>query len=237
MQKFYTIHYIVSGKGRLEYHDKVYELSEGNIFLLPPNELFAYYPDSAEPWDYIFFEFDGSIVPTYLDEIGFSQTQPVKLCNNPRKILSSFSEIFEKQKNGLPVSYFEAVSKIQLLFHSASDKNSPALAYPKADIVEEAKSLIALNFFNVEFTVEAIAQQLHFSHSQLCRLFKEKTGVTMIAYLNESRMKYAEELLLTTNLKATEIAYMSGFNEYTYFLMQFKRRNRCTTSEYRNARK
>ena len=57
----------------------------------------------------------------------------------------------------------------------------------------------------------------------------------MIAYVNDMRMRYAEELLLTTTLKATEIAYMSGFSEYTYFLMLFKRRNKCTTSEYRIA--
>lgn len=233
IQKMYTIHYVVSGKGYLHYHNKTYTIGAGDIFSLPPNDLFAYYPDDNDPWDYIFFEFDGSLAPQYIKQIGFSKSVPVKYCNNTGKVIASFTEIFEKHKNNLPVSHFEVTSLIYLLFHSASDRQSPALSSQHMDIVQEAKALIQSEFFNTDLTVKSISQQLHFSHSRLCRLFKEKTGMTMIGYLNESRMKYAEELLRNTNLKATQIAYMSGFNEYTYFLMQFKKRNKMTTLQYR----
>ena len=101
------------------------------------------------------------------------------------------------------------------------------------NLIEEAKSLIGLKFFEADLTVKSIASDLHVSHSHLSRKFKKETGMTMISYITDLRIQHAEVLLQTTDLSATQIAYMSGFNEYTYFLMTFKRKNGMTTTEYR----
>jgi len=236
-QTAYSIHLVISGKGRLEVNHKVYRLQSPSIFVLPPDELFCYFPDETDPWEYIFFDFSGTMVKDYLASIGFSLDTPVKPCTSLHKTLASFSEFFEKNKNDLPTSYFEATGLLFLLFNSALDKDSAMLYSNRDNPIEEAKSLIQLKFYDPDLTVESIASALHVSHSQLCRQFKEITGMTMIAYVNDMRMKYAEQLFKTTALKATEIAYMAGFREYTYFLMLFKRRNGMTTTEYRNLAK
>ena len=232
-QDFYTLHFIISGKGKLEIGVKVYELGAGDMFVVPPDTFYMYYPEKTEPWEYIFLVFNGTFAADYLKGAGFSVQSPVRSCSNYRKTLASFSLFFEKERNGLPISYFECMSLLYSTLHATLDVESELFASAKTDVIDEAKSLIQMQFFDADLTVESIADNLHFSHSQLCRLFKERTGTTMIAYINDTRMKYAEELFRTTSLKATEIAYMSGFKEYTYFLMQFKRRNHCTTSQYR----
>ena len=234
-QSFYTMHLVLSGKGRLNFDKKSYELSGGDIFVLPPEQFYSYYSDSASPWAYIFFVIEGSMTGEYFQSIGFTDAAPIKRCASPKKLLPDFSEFFEKHKNNLPVSYFECTALLFKLFNAATDKDSPLLTDQQPDIVNEVKSLIGLNYLNPDFTVNDISETLHVSHSWLCSLFKSKTGMTMIAYINDARMKYAEDLLRKTTLKATKIAYMSGFNEYTYFLMQFKRRNNMTTLEYRNS--
>lgn len=233
-QEYYTIHIVLSGKGYLTVSGKEYTLEQGDIFVLPPDEFFMYYADDDDPWEYVFFVFDGTFANEYLTQSGFSLANPIKKCTNLRKTVASFTEFFEKQKNDLPTSYFEAISLLYLLMQSALDKHSELLGSSKGSIVDEAISLIKMQFYDDELTVQSIAETLHFSHSQLCRQFKEKMGMTMIAYINELRMCYAEELFRTTSFNAAEIAYMSGFKEYTYFLMQFKRRNNMTTMEYRN---
>ena len=101
------------------------------------------------------------------------------------------------------------------------------------DFIEDALILIRLNFPDPYFTVKQLAKELHCSHSQLCRQFKMKTGKTAISYINDSRIDYAKGLLQKTTLTSTQIAKMSGFNEYTYFLLLFKRKTGMTTSEYR----
>ena len=143
-----------------------------------------------------------------------------------------FSEFFEKYKNGAPVSYFEISALLFSLLDSLLTLNDNNLSY-RENLIEEAKGLIGLKFFEADLSVKAIADDLHVSHSHLSRKFKKETGVTMISYITDLRVKYAEVLLQTTDLSATQIAYRSGFNEYTYFLMTFKRKNNMTTTEYR----
>ncbi len=236
-QDFYTLHLILSGKGQLNFNEKTYQLSGGDIFVLPPDQFFSYYPSSDAPWSYIFFVLEGSKVKEYMESVGFQYKKPIKHCPESKKLLPAFLEFFEKHKNGLPVSYFECVSLLFQLLNMTTDNNSPLLSHQQTDIVKEVKVFIELNYLDPNFSVNDITEALHVSHTWLCRLFRLKTGMTMISYINDARMKYAEALLRKTNLKATKIASMSGFNEYSYFLLQFKKRNHMTTVEYRNSHK
>ncbi len=233
IQKFWTIHLVVSGKGTLHYNGNFYSLSANDIFVLPPNELIGYYPDPSDPWDYIFFTFTGTYVPQYLQDIGFSSEEPIRTCKNPSAILPLFKAFFEKHHAKIPVSYFETTALLFQLFNAACAAHSQAIEEIKPDLVNEAISLIELHYLSSSLTVQYIADTLFVSHASLCKRFKEKTGQTVIAYINQRRMEYAEELLCNTSLTATQIAYMSGFNEYTYFLLKFKNKHKMTTQEYR----
>lgn len=233
IQKFWTIHLVVSGKGTLHYKGKHYNLSANDIFVLPPNELIGYYPDPKDPWDYIFFTFTGSLVLQYLEDIGFSAEKPVRVCKNPSTILPLFKSFFEKHHAQIPVSYFETTALLLMLFNASCAARSHAIAENKPDLVDEAISLIELHYLSSSLTVQYIADTLFVSHASLCKRFKDKTGQTVISYINQRRMQYAEELLRSTSLTATQIAYMSGFNEYTYFLLKFKDKHKLTTQKYR----
>lgn len=229
-QDFYTLHFIVNGEGELSYKGRTYQLSQGDMFLLPPKEMFHYYPSSSNPWDYIFFEFNGSKVQELLQPTHFANGNPVSHCSNFAEILPSFKSFFETLNNFHTGSLFEALSLFFALLHSA---RSVVLEETPSDLYAEALVLIRLNFIDPYYTVEQLASELHCSHSQLCRYFKRKTGKTAIAHINDFRINYAKKLLRQTNLSATQIAQMSGFNEYVYFLSLFKRKTGLTTSEYR----
>lgn len=231
-QKMYTIHFVLSGKGYLKFHHKTYNLKKFDVFVLPPEQLFCYYADEKDPWEYVFFDFNGSKASEYVQSLDPETDSPIRTCSSPNKIYNLFSEFFEKYKNGAPVSYFEISALLFSLLDSLLTLNDNNLSY-RENLIEEAKGLIGLKFFEADLSVKAIADDLHVSHSHLSRKFKKETGVTMISYITDLRVKYAEVLLQTTDLSATQIAYMSGFNEYTYFLMTFKRKNNMTTTEYR----
>lgn len=231
-QEFYTLHLVVNGEGVLSYKGHTYQLSQGDMFLLPPKTMFAYYPKESNPWEYIFFEFVGSKVGELLEHTYFANDNPVSHCNDFNQILPLFKTFFETLRTFHIGSLFESSSLFYSLLNSSG--NSPQdSALP--DILDEALLLIRLNFIDPYFTVEQLANELHCSHSQLCRYFKNKTGKTAIMHINESRINYAKDLLRRTNLTATQIAKMSGFNEYVYFLSLFKRKTGMTTSEYREA--
>lgn len=236
VQPYYTLHLVISGRGILKFCGSEYIVRPGEIFALPPSPEFCYYPDEDEPWDYVYFCFDGTLAEEYLQGAGFSHKHPIRSCHAKEKMLSMLSEFFKKTQNGVAVSYFEGISILFNLLNSATDKNSKALSKPEGDVVEQAKSLIDIRFSDPELTIENVSASLHISHSRLCRLFKAQTGETMISYLNDKRMRFAEELLCTSALSATEVAYAAGFREYTYFLMQFKRKHGVTTLKYRQTK-
>lgn len=232
-QDYWTLHIVLSGKGKLNYNKVTHDLTESDIFVLPPNEWFSYYPDKEEPWEYIFFVVKGTLAKEYFNSAGFDKNNPVKHIANTKKILSNFTNSFEKVKNNIPVSYFEITSLFYLALNHTLTKDSELLSFNNKDVVEEAMSIIQFRFTDPYLSISSIADSLHISHTQLSHLFKKRTGMTMISYLNEQRMSYAEELFRTTPLKASEIALISGFNEYTYFLIKFKERTKMTTGEYR----
>lgn len=229
-QEFYTLHMVVNGEGTLSYKGKTYQLSQGDMFLLPPKTMFSYYPKEHNPWEYIFFEFVGDKIEEVLQHTNFANDNPVSHFDNYSQLFPSFKNFFETLKISRNGSLFEASSLFYSLLNGSTTVPSNSTL---PDILSEALLLIRLNFIDPYFTVQQLANELHCSHSQLCRYFKSKTGKTAITHINEFRINYAKDLLRRTNLTATQIAKMSGFNEYVYFLATFKRKTGMTTSEYR----
>lgn len=50
------------------------------------------------------------------------------------------------------------------------------------------------------------------------------------------RLKLGADLLQTTGLSVTEIAYQVGFSNASYFAEAFRKTYRCTPVEYRNSK-
>jgi two-component system response regulator YesN len=68
-------------------------------------------------------------------------------------------------------------------------------------------------------------------------LFKQETGTTFIEYLTSIRMEKARELLCCTAMKASEVAYETGYHDPHYFSYLFKKINGCTPRDFRIRRK
>ena len=74
----------------------------------------------------------------------------------------------------------------------------------------------------------------HFSRSPIHfhNLFKKAVGVTLHEYVQEQRLKKAVDLLLTTSMTLTQIAYACGFSSQSYFSFVFKQKTGKTPREY-----
>ncbi len=80
---------------------------------------------------------------------------------------------------------------------------------------------------------------LHINKHYICKLFRQYTGKTVLKYVNEMRVRKAEEMLLSSDRSVTEIAYATGFPDFNYFSRIFKQVMGVTPSQlrkkYRNA--
>lgn len=85
--------------------------------------------------------------------------------------------------------------------------------------------------FQEHISLEDAAKITHLSRCYFSRYFKEKTGFTYFQYLNQVRISYAIECLLTGKT-TIETCYESGFHNVSYFIQQFKKITGYTTQEY-----
>lgn len=92
-----------------------------------------------------------------------------------------------------------------------------------------------LNHCETDESLEELARHFYISKSYLCRIFKEVTGFTVNEYLNMSRIKKAQNLLLHSDYTITEISEILGFESITYFERVFKKLAASTPLKYRQA--
>jgi AraC-like DNA-binding protein len=76
---------------------------------------------------------------------------------------------------------------------------------------------------NPDFGPIELANQLHFSESQLYRKLKATSGKSTAIFIRSTRLQLAKDLLITTNKSISEIAYEVGFNDPAYFSRAFKK--------------
>ncbi len=86
-----------------------------------------------------------------------------------------------------------------------------------------------------DLTVTGIASELGSYEKKLSSLFREKTGMTVYAFLREERLKTARTWLGETGTSVREIAEQLGFQNAGNFATAFKSRFGVTPSGYRES--
>ncbi|MDP4202001.1 MAG: two-component regulator propeller domain-containing protein [Bacteroidota bacterium] len=100
-----------------------------------------------------------------------------------------------------------------------------SIASNKADeeFLTKMNAIIEQNISNFDFTIEALADQLHVSRSGLFAKIKVLADVTPNELIQIVRLKKGAELLAENKYRINEIAYMVGFNNPSYFTKCFQK--------------
>lgn len=87
-----------------------------------------------------------------------------------------------------------------------------------------------------EIYLDTVAEKLNISSGYLSTYFKEKTGINMVEYINEARIRKATVLLVESQLKIQNVAEAVGYRNITSFNRMFKKYTGLKPSEYRKNR-
>ena len=82
-------------------------------------------------------------------------------------------------------------------------------------------------------SVKELATLSNYSEYYFMKLFKQYTGKTAAAYLNDYRLEKAKFLLLLTDSSVTDIALDVGFNNTSYFIKKFQEANQLSPHKFR----
>ena len=101
------------------------------------------------------------------------------------------------------------------------------------DFMRKVKDLLEANLIDDEFGIISLCSELGVSRSQLYRKFRFLSDITIASYFKIMRLHKAKELLTTSNLNITEVAYKTGFKSLAYFSREFTREFGINPREYR----
>ncbi|PXV93839.1 AraC-like DNA-binding protein [Lachnotalea glycerini] len=112
--------------------------------------------------------------------------------------------------------------------YSNTDENQT----PTALKMYEVSSYIH-SHFDEALSLDFLAARFYLSPYYLSHQFKKITNFTVSNYIQMTRIKHAQHLLITTNHKITDIAVSCGFTSFSQFNRVFKKINHMSPRDYR----
>jgi len=114
---------------------------------------------------------------------------------------------------------------------TTSKKANDILQQKDIDLISNIQNLV-LTDANIQ-TVTQMAEKVNYNTKSLQAKIKSLTGLTVNQYINEIRLKKAQDLLLNSELSVSEIAYEVCYKDPAYFSRIFKKQVGVSPKEFR----
>lgn len=100
-------------------------------------------------------------------------------------------------------------------------------------IIRQAAAYIDENYFE-DLNLSTVAEKFNVESSYFSRMFRQEMGENLILYITRKRIEKAKTYISNADINLTEIAFMVGYNDYSYFNRVFKKTTGMSPREYRN---
>lgn len=214
IRKYTLIHHVFSGKGTLFREDGQYPVNAGEAFIIRPGEVTTYTADLEKPWHYIWIGFDGTL------SAAFAELPPV--IASPGSVFNDLRTVFDFSGTA---EAFLAGKLFELYAHIFSGKD------PHENYLLKISNYVETNY-NDRCDVGDIAAALNLERHYLARMFRQKTGITLKAYITQKRMDEAKQLLAVGHTVAYS-AQMVGYSDAFIFSKMFKKHFGVSPSEWK----
>ncbi len=217
----WEIIYQTMGKTRAVAGDKEFEMSEGDVLVIPPGTVHRTESDTyiTDMW----ISFEKYEFPTFPFMVKDTD-------GNIRKLFEMLFEIYDEQSKGVE-SFTERLTELICLYVKKAN-----VAEDVAEIIGIVKDKLKENISNSDFDVTAYILSLGYNQDYFRRLFKKYTSVSPSVYLNNLRMEKAKELIfINPFFSILEISSLCGFKDSLYFSSCFKQYAGVSPSQYKKS--
>lgn len=149
----------------------------------------------------------------------------MRLKNGVPNVVLSF--IYASLERFLAMAYCR-LTNITLLMDESQKANR---CIDEITLVDQVKRYLAENL-EKQIRVEDICGQFLVSQSALTRKFRRETGVGVMEYFMDLKMREAKRRIAGTNATFTQIAESLGFSSANYFTKAFKAKIGMTPTDY-----
>ena len=232
-KSYFLMHYVLSGQGTVEIDNKQYHLKKGSAFIISPHYIPHYYPDTNDPWTYVWVGFGGLNAGEYMDRANVSLKTPIIHDDSEQtlrylmeKLHKSFLDTGYLGMNCLGLGY-QIIAAILKIGHRIED----GLPQPVRH-VNAAKDYI-LNNFQFNITINNIANNVGVTTNYLANIFKDTIGLSPKQFLTNIRITRACNLLRVNTYQIKEIGKRVGYPNQLHFSSSFKKTIGISPLEYR----
>lgn len=199
-----------------------------------PTRLLSFIYGSRLETDYVLHFTMNYSLPAILlsDEVPW-QKKLIKMLLNLKKIYES-KEVYAREyeiSSYLTYIWLQFIRNVKGISHSSSKT-----FIRKQEYMQMMLAFIHNNYMNKVSLLE-IADSVHISKGECCRLFKKTLNISPYEYLIKYRINKSIDLLKETNLLITEIATSVGFDDSSYYIKLFKKYTKETPKSYRSHNK
>ncbi len=232
----YEIVFIKNGKGSIQIDSHFEQYSDGLLVFLGPNmphmpfgnKQFKNNREVVIQFSERFIHQKLALFPEFGGLLKFIEKsrKGIIFSSATHKKLSSLFLKFAKQNNTEKLLNF-----IHILYQLSSSQDQRALLKGKLSLDINKHSLERISkvyqyindHYAEEIRSETMANELGLTPNSFCRMFKASTNRGFINFLNEFRVKKAQECFEHQDQTIAEVMYQCGFNDPSYFSRQFKK--------------
>lgn len=234
----YHLHFILDGQGVLRIYKKVYHLTRGQMFVIPPNvEDYSYQADELKPWYYAWVAFNGTKAGDYMKQAGFYNQHVVHYSNIPPEEFTSYIYEMLKASHLTVANELDRTASLYLILAKLIESRNIITADSAYDVsgdtyIKHALQYIQFNY-NRSIQINDIVNYIGINRSYFSHIFKRKMSVSPKVYLQQYRMEQARIFLVTTNDSIHSIAEKIGYKDSFTFSKLFKKLTNMSPKEYR----
>lgn len=101
------------------------------------------------------------------------------------------------------------------------------------EIVHQVAKWIDEHYFE-EISLSSLADRYYVDNTYLSKVFRQEMGENLIIYITKKRIEKAKEYMHQSEINLTEIAFMVGYDDYTYFSRVFRKNVGVSPRDYRS---
>jgi AraC family transcriptional activator of pobA len=249
----YKISFIKKLGGQFRYGQGYYDFDEGSMVFTAPHQIVgstAIYKGN-EGYSLIFHQdfLQGYPLAAKIKQYGFftyASNEALHLSEQEKATVAAIFKIIEEELNSRidDFSHEVVIAQIELLLSYAKRfyKRQFLTRQPVgSDILQQVEKLLNAHFTDATSankgvpTVQCLAEELNYTPNYLSDMLRSLTGLNAQQHIHERMIERSKELLSTTTLTVSEIAYHLGFEHSQSFSRLFKTKTQLSPVQFRQA--
>jgi len=227
--------YCTAGKGIVISDGTTYQVSAGDLVLLPKNVPHQYHADTTDPWSIYWLHVDGLLTDALCQHL--SMDKPVASIGLQPQISSQLESLFSLRHNGYNLTAFihgchalqQLISYFALLINNQRNQSDRRINLDKIQVLMN-------EHLHGQLDLETMAQQCQLSKYHFSKRFKALTGHSPVQYFIHLKMQHACWLLDISQQQVKQIASAVGYDDPYYFSRLFKKIIGLSPAQYRQSR-